>query len=431
MQEALKPYVEAVFRFLFTQPWPLVIALSTSAAAWFYADLVAERPLNRYELIGFFILAFAGAYLCIRGFAVLRRLIPVFLIGLASLYSAPTAANDLAVIQIPPSGKLAYDLRALSLFQFSFPLHDLERVDEATLSEEDTDCLVLERRDRTDFVATFCGYGAMFKSGIGSLIVGSDGDTRYALDLYELEVGGGGGFGKVLHVPSTSLKNYLSRQELQLEFLGRAILEKDHKDSKKHFLGFGLYGFVLFRDKGAIDSHRKKAITDAFISILPDYAINSFGVRKENIGVLIYPSLLDDVRIYEAANLQAINDESCNDSFCPFDGQFLSRYYNYSYADYALRQIRHETRISVPAFSLVIVPHSAQLDQKKFFLSNFRWSESIVMDITEVNDYGKFFNDLNNFFVHDIHSEPSLFDQFRKFAESTGRLALIVFEKSG
>ena len=242
------------------------------------------------------------------------------------------------------------------------------------------------------------------------------------LGIYtNLESGGGGNFGREFSVPNTSLKDYMSRSGLKIEYLSRAFLDKDHNSTKKFFAGYGLYGFILFRDRGSYDFERKNRVTQAFLSILPDFTTDSFGVSRINSGVLIYPTTLTDEELYQGFNAGGFDGVD--------DRTAITKNYNYSYSLYALKKIRSQKNIDLPSISLVFVPSSAELDNNKFYLSNFNWSDAIIFDISKEEDYISFFNDLNNYFVYDINIKSfDLFGNVRRFAESTGRLALIVFE---
>lgn len=437
MGDVLKPYLAAILKFLTAHPLILGLSFGLFSLSWYYADTVLNEPLNKYEAVGFFLISYGLLLAGKVGFLGFKRLFKLLFSLLIVVASENSDASELKVIAVPGTGEHDYDLTALSLFQFQFPLSQLDPIDQETLPEAETDCLAFRRRDYADFFARFCGYNVMFNEAIGSIIADTEGNSFYAWDLYDLESGGGANFGAILEIPNTKLRDYMANAELQLEFLSRAFLSRNHEETKEQFVGFGMYGFILFRDRGDFDLGRKSKITEAFLSILPDFSTDSFGIPLSHSGVLIYPTSLSGDEIYTEFHSPTFLN-FCDEIDCSEDDlqnseagilEFTRRY-NYSYASYALKQVSKSTRNAPPSISLIFLPSSSQIDKDKFYISNFDWSKSIIFDITDVNDYKKLFVDINNFFVHGVSSPPlDLFDHLRRFANSTGRLALIAFDK--
>ena len=435
--DALKPHVEKLVAWASGQIWPLVVALLIVLAAWFYADLYLDAPLNRYEVVGFFVLGFLSIIAIRYAYGWARKLISTLSLVCAFLvFSDPVSATDLRIIQIPETGRVTYDLRPLSLFQFPFPLNELHPLDAQEKPEEQTDCLEFHRatgpdNNRTidkEFHVTFCGYGDLFRDGTGSMIVGTDGQRAYAFELYDMRRGGGGSIGFTLEIPSTRLVDYLETEQVELEFLTRSFLTSDHAAFADRYIGYGMYGFILFRDRGTLGADKKEAISKAFLSILPEFVSTSFGVRPANLGVLIYPTTISSASLYSAINVDQLLDDEQNE-IGVLDGKSLTAGYDYSYATDALRRLGDEAKLDVPEISLVFLSAASQTDAATFGLSNFNWERALVYDISTVGNYEKLFLDLNNYFVHGIKTKDvGVFARLRKFAESTGRLSLLFFD---
>ena len=188
MLDVFKPYFAKTLDFLVNQRIVFTLTIILTITAWFYADIFLNKPLNRHEVIGFFLLIFAISYLFRNSYKYIKSLFRLFVFILLLYPFNRAEANNLRIVLIPATGEHFIDLKILSLFQFQFPLNELQRIDEQTLSESEIDCLTYKRYDHDDFKAIFCGYDQMFNSSTASIIADTKGNTAYAWDLYELRI---------------------------------------------------------------------------------------------------------------------------------------------------------------------------------------------------------------------------------------------------
>ncbi|MBB3411940.1 hypothetical protein FHT87_005907 [Rhizobium sp. BK316] len=414
--DILKPYLEKIAGFIWAQTVPLIGTTISLVLIWLYADIYIAAPLSRYEVIGFAIIIFLALWLACRLSRILIKAFLSFVIACLFLPLNHANADQLKIIDIPKGGVHNIDLAQLSLIRFKFPFSQLEMTDTPSTPEEKTKCLTYTRAGDGKFRATFCNYDKMFNSAVQSIISDSEGNTAYAFDLYDLYSGGGGNFGMLLDFPSTNLKDYQTANGLEIEALCRAFLPK--RPNKKSYSGFGMYAFVLLRDRG-VDASRKADLAKAYLSILPKFNSDSFGVPRSKLAVLVYPTNFSSDDIYQGFNAGGWDSENSNEISA------IAKGYNYDFSTAVLKTIGKITKKNPPSMSIIFVKSNTG----SMSIEVMDWDHALMLDISRISNYEKFFVDLNNYFVYGIEEPPpDIFTVARKFAESTGRLALIAFE---
>jgi hypothetical protein len=433
MFDLLKPYVMALLNYLAANRFLLIGSLAVVIAVWYYFDLVQNEALSRYELVGFAIITLIALTMGRLAYRWLRTILTIALAASFSVAIDTAAATDLRVVDIEKSGSFEFDLTNPALYRFPFPLNQLNPGAGYDQPELEADCIEYSWRnpilsDTSDNLdLRFCGYGDAFEDGISSIIVDPGGIPFYAYDLINLERGGGGNFGRVLEIPNTSLSDYLDQNQLTIEHLARAILTENHADYKDAFTGYGMYGFVLFRENSRSGFERRREVVESFLSILPDIDAETFGIERRNMGVLILPTTLSDDDLYLEANVDSSCFRANQDRSNDCQPAYFVDNYNYSYARFALRALQEQTNISIPEISVVFVPFEAADAEERFFLSRFNWTDALVFNLDDDPDVEGFFVDLNNALAFGFGTDEdiNLIGSIRKFAESTGRLAMI------
>jgi hypothetical protein len=168
-------------------------------------------------------------------------------------------------------------------------------------------------------------------------------------------------------------------------------------------------------------------VVESFLSILPDIDAETFGIERRNMGVLILPTTLSDDDLYLEANVDSSCFRANQDRSNDCQPAYFVDNYNYSYARFALRALQEQTNISIPEISVVFVPFEAADAEERFFLSRFNWTDALVFNLDDDPDVEGFFVDLNNALAFGFGTDEdiNLIGSIRKFAESTGRLAMI------
>ena len=345
--DILKPYLEKLAYFIASQTVPLVGTAASLILIWFYSDFQEGSPLDQYEVVGFGIIIFFAFWCAYQLFRAMSKLFVLLVAGCLVSLLDYVHAGELKVVDIAGSGIHEIDLAHLSLIRFKSPFSDLELANTPSTPEEKTECLIYERSNSANFKATFCNYNKMFNKGINSIIADTEGKTAYAYDLYDLQAGGGGNFGIMLDFPSTDLKDYQAVNGRQREILCRAFLPK--KPDEEAYSGFGMYAFILFRDRGT-DVKRKKDIVDAYLSILPTFYSDAFGVPRGRLGVLIYPTIFDSDEIYQGFNAAGWEIGDNSDT-----ANAIRKGYNYSFATSALKALKKVTKKNPPSISVVFL----------------------------------------------------------------------------
>ncbi|MEP1934960.1 MAG: hypothetical protein ABJJ37_27110 [Roseibium sp.] len=432
-KEQFKPEITKAAGFIRANKGILFLTVLTVAALWYLADYRYKLRLDKYEFVGFFILVFISLIILKKLFLpILSKFrkggqgLVILISPLLVFGSGDLQANDLNIIDIPKEGSATYDLSVPALLRFGFSLTELTWDMRSILNDSDgnVDCVIYLLNANSE--KRFCGYTNAIENEVFNLIVDVNQVVAYALDLENLQSGGGGNYGTLFEIPNTGVKDFFA-DNIEIEGMARAILPGNHKDYKKFYTGYGMYGFLLFRDRGGVNRENKMAATRGFLSIFPEFDVASLGVPKSRFGVMVYPSSLSDQEIYSTAHRGGFTEESDENI-----GELsLTEHYNYDYAAYAIKQVQDKNDVQVPQISIVFLSGDAQTDDGTFFLSNFDWRKAYMMDISSVENYEEFFNSLNNFLTFGHLDEPEdIFVQLRGFAESTGRLAMIFFEGS-
>ncbi|MCV6574895.1 MAG: hypothetical protein OIF58_04085 [Cohaesibacter sp.] len=407
----------------YIQKFKLIFFISAivTIVVWFYFDLIVGEPLVLDEVVGFYLIFFF-VFLSFRYlFFYLKRFFIFFIFGFIMMPNF-SFAGDFRIVDVPATGKHRFDLKKPSLYRFPFALSELSISEFADDDPEAIDCLKYKRLDSNKLNLEFCGYGESFRNAIGSIILGSDGKTAYAYDLFDLEAGGGGNYGRVLQVPSTKLRNYLSSNKIEIELLTKAFMAKDNADYSRNYSGYGLYAFILFRENSVSGRKRRQDVVRSFYNILPDFSIDTFGLKEQNVALMLYPTILDDEEIYRSFNSELlINGKQYQD-----EGAFFVDTYNYAYASRVLKKIRKTLKVDLPSISVVFVA----LPDKQFSINHFDWKKAIIFDLDQEKNLDDFFIQLNNQLTYDLHGDyPTDFmSQIRNFAKSTGRLALLLVQ---